>query len=47
MEALTAFLDDAPTGCFCTHCHVYRNGAILLQWHDAFMDDPDVRVPDH
>jgi hypothetical protein len=40
MEALAAFLDDAPTGYVCTHCHVYRNGAILLQWHDAFMDDP-------
>jgi hypothetical protein len=40
MDALAAFLDEAPTGYFCTHCHVYRNGVILLEWHDAFMDDP-------
>lgn len=40
MQALAAFLDDAPTGYFCTHCHVHRNGVILLEWHDAFMDDP-------
>jgi hypothetical protein len=40
MEALAAFLDEAPTGYFCTHCHVYRNGVVLLEWHDAFMDDP-------
>ena len=40
MEDLAAFLDDASTGYFCTHCHVYRNGAILLEWHDAFMHEP-------
>ena len=40
MDALAAFLDEAPTGYFCTHCHVYRNGAILLEWHDAFIDYP-------
>lgn len=40
MEALATFLDEAPAGYFCSHCHVYRNGTILLEWHDAFMDDP-------
>jgi hypothetical protein len=40
MEALAAFLDKEPAGYFCTHCHVYRDGAILVEWHDAFMDDP-------
>jgi hypothetical protein len=40
MEALAAFLDQAPAGFFCAHCHVYRNAAILLEWHDAFMDVP-------
>jgi len=40
MDSLAAFLDEAPAGYFCTHCHVYRNGSILLEWHDAFMDDP-------
>jgi len=40
MEGLAAFLDESPTGYFCTHCHVYRNGVVLLEWHDAFMDDP-------
>jgi hypothetical protein len=40
MEALAAFLDEKPAGYFCAHCHVYRNGRILLQWHNAFTNDP-------
>jgi hypothetical protein len=39
-EGLAAFLDDRPAGYFCTHCHVYRVGAMLPSWHDAFADDP-------
>jgi len=40
MEAVAAFLEREPAGYFCTHCHVYHNGAVLLEWHDAFIDDP-------
>lgn len=40
MEDLATFLDKEPAGVFCAHCHVYRDGAILVGWHDAFMDDP-------
>ena len=40
MEDLAAFLDENPAGYFCTHCHVYRNGVVLLAWHDAFAGDP-------
>lgn len=40
MEALAAFLDENPAGYFCTHCHVYRHGVVLLAWHDAFGGDP-------
>jgi hypothetical protein len=40
MEALAAFLDQNPAGFFCAHCHVYRDGVVLLEWHDAFIDDP-------
>ena len=40
MEALAAFLDNEPAGFFCAHCHVYRDGAILVEWYDAFMDNP-------
>ena len=40
MEALAAFLDKNPAGFFCAHCHVYRDGVVLLEWHDAFINDP-------
>ena len=40
MQALTAFLEVHPAGYFCTHCHVYSDGRMLLQWHDAFGSDP-------
>ena len=40
MDALADFLKKHPTGLFCVHCHVYRDGVVLLQWHDAFIDDP-------
>ena len=39
MERLAAFLERNPAGFFCTHCHVYRDGVVLLQWHDAFIGD--------
>ena len=40
MEALALFLDRNPAGFFCAHCHVYCDGVVLLQWHDAFITDP-------
>ena len=40
MEALAAFLTKRPAGYFCSHFHVYCDGSVLLQWHDAFGDDP-------
>ena len=40
MEALALFLEKHPAGFFSAHCHVYRDGVVLLQWHDAFIDDP-------
>ena len=40
MESLAAFLEQNPAGFFCTHCHVYRDDVVLLQWHDAFTNVP-------
>jgi len=40
MEDFAAFLERRPAGYLCTHCHVLCDGAILLQWHDAFGSDP-------
>lgn len=40
MEALATFLEQAPAGYFCAHCHVYRNDVVLLEWHDAFTKVP-------
>ena len=40
MDELATFLEERPAGYFCTHCHVYRDGSVLLEWHDAFIDDP-------
>ncbi|HEV2668562.1 MAG TPA: hypothetical protein VG324_26840 [Blastocatellia bacterium] len=39
-EAFAQFLEQRPAGYVCTHCHVYRNGSVLLEWHDAFISDP-------
>jgi hypothetical protein len=39
-EAFAQFLEERPAGYVCTHCHVYRSGSVLLQWHDAFATDP-------
>ena len=39
-EAFAQFLEQRPAGYVCTHCHVYHNGVVLLQWHDAFISDP-------
>jgi hypothetical protein len=40
MEALARFLDESEIGFFCTHAHIYRDGAVVLQWHDAFGKAP-------
>jgi hypothetical protein len=40
MQNLAVFLEQNPAGFFCAHCHVYRDGVVLLQWHDAFINDP-------
>jgi hypothetical protein len=40
MEAFAQFLEQRPAGYVCTHCHVYRDRAVLLEWHDAFDSDP-------
>lgn len=39
-ERFAQFLEQRPAGYVCTHCHVYLDGLVLLQWHDAFMTDP-------
>jgi hypothetical protein len=38
VEALAAYLAAHPVGHFCSHCHVYREQELLLQWYDAFSD---------
>ena len=40
MEEFAAFLERRPAGYLCSHCHVHRDGSILLEWHDAFTTDP-------
>jgi len=40
MGDLVSFLGRRPAGYFCTHCHVYRDRSMLLEWHDAFGTDP-------
>jgi hypothetical protein len=36
MGALARFVEETQPAFFCTHTHVYCNGVVLLQWHDAF-----------
>jgi hypothetical protein len=40
MESLAVFLEESPAGFFCAHCHVYRDSVVLLEWHDAFINEP-------
>ena len=40
MESIAAFLQENPAGFFSAHCHVYRDGVVLLEWYDAFINDP-------
>lgn len=40
MAEIATYLDNYPTGHFCTHCCVYHDRKILLAWYDAFLDDP-------
>ena len=40
MEEFATFLERQPAGYLCGHCHVHREGSILLEWHDAFASDP-------
>jgi hypothetical protein len=39
-EAFARFLEQHPAGFVCAHCHVYHDGLVVLEWHDAFMSDP-------
>ena len=39
-EAFAEFLERRPAGYVCSHCHVYRDGLVLLEWHDTFIRDP-------
>ncbi len=39
-QKLADFLIAKPAGYFCSHCHVYRGVSVLLEWHDAFWNDP-------
>lgn len=38
LAALATFLEDQPAGFAWSHCHLYADGAVLLEWHDAFQD---------
>jgi hypothetical protein len=40
MRAFAEYLETHPTGHVCSHCHVYRDSRVLLEWYDAFGDDP-------
>jgi len=40
IEEIATYLDNHPTGHFCSHCCVYCDRKILLAWYDAFLDDP-------
>jgi hypothetical protein len=40
IEEIAIYLDNHPSGYFCTHCCVYCDRRILLAWYDAFLDDP-------
>jgi hypothetical protein len=43
MASLALLLDDRSVAYLCTHIHAYRNGKMLMEWHDAFETDP-VRI---
>jgi len=40
IDGLSQILEQRKVPYFCTHIHVYSHDTILLEWHDAFGDDP-------
>jgi hypothetical protein len=48
-EALASLIARHPAPEICDHLHAYVGSAVILQWHDAFFDDPlllSSRVPE-
>jgi len=35
-----ALFGEHPAPNICDHFHVYTRGRVILEWHDAFYDDP-------
>jgi len=40
MHELAAIVDAEAIALPCLHVHVYREQRVLLEWHDAFLDNP-------
>ena len=40
IEKVAALFESHSKFEVCCHFHVYWNGNIILEWHDAFFDDP-------
>ncbi len=38
-DKLAGYLEKNPCGFVCSHLHIYRDGVVLLEWHDA-LDNP-------
>lgn len=39
-EAVAKLFENHIAVEICSHFHVYANGEVLLEWHDAFFNDP-------
>jgi hypothetical protein len=46
LGALADIVDKRGVSLPAIHMHAYREGAVFLQWHDAFLDDPMYLHPD-
>lgn len=40
MEELAGLVDARGVALPCIHVHVYEDQRVLIEWHDAFLDDP-------
>ena len=40
MSGLASIINELPVVNLCTHIHAYKKKIVLLEWHDAFYDDP-------
>jgi hypothetical protein len=46
LNGLAVLIDKFSIAYLCDHIHAYKEATVLLEWHDAFIDDPMYVIPE-